>query len=146
MAHKAGDEVLAYCGSCKMDLRAVIIAMEGPRIARVQCRTCKGMRAYRAPLGAKDPGAIPASAMRRRTVPTEKKEVKTISVYAEWANQMSERKHLPRVTYSAATVLKEGDVIQHPTFGEGIVQKLQFPNKADILFQDDIRTLIHSRS
>ncbi len=144
MAYKTGDEVLAYCGSCKMDLRANIVAMEGAKIARVMCRTCKKERSYSSPKGVKDPGATP-TLVKRRSTPTETREIKTISVSAAWENAMSENKGKPKITYNIKTTFKPGDIIAHPNFGDGIVMKVLHPNKAEIMFENDIKLLLHSK-
>ena len=36
------------------------------------------------------------------------------------------------------------DKIKHPTFGEGIVNKLIYPNKVEVIFQSDVKILIHA--
>ena len=66
MASKEGvaSETLAYCTSCKMDLNAVVVAMKGDRIAKVQCLTCKKEHVYKAPKGIDTP-VTAASAKRR---------------------------------------------------------------------------------
>src|SRR4051794_39940197 len=44
---KVGGEVDAMCNKCKMVLAHTILAMVGPKIARVRCETCKSEHAYR---------------------------------------------------------------------------------------------------
>ncbi|MBI2605166.1 MAG: hypothetical protein HYW49_03695 [Deltaproteobacteria bacterium] len=144
MPHKTGDEILAYCGSCKMDLRATIVAMSGASIARVMCKTCKKERGYRSPKGAAEPGKAPGAASRPRA-PREEREVKTVSVFVEWERMMNEHKAAARVPYTVQAALKLNDIIQHPAFGEGYVMKLHHPNKAEVLFRDDIKMLLHSK-
>lgn len=145
MGHKAGEQILAYCSKCKMDLKATIVAMNGAKIAKVTCNTCKTPRSYSAPKGAKEPGAAPTT-RKRSSTPTEEREIKTVSVFTEWTNQMSALNQTPRIPYMISTKFKEGDVIAHPTFGEGLVMKCIYPNKVEILFRDDVKTLIHGNS
>ena len=45
--HKAGQDIDSYCGKCKMTLAHVIVAMEGTKVARAQCKTCYATHAYR---------------------------------------------------------------------------------------------------
>ena len=139
-----GSEVLAYCSQCKMDLTAVVVAKEGGKIAKVMCKTCKKERSYKNPKGVKDPGSAIAAAEKKVRTPTQKTEVKTVSVEVEWNRQMGEAKNAKRVVYSADAKLEVGVIVKHPTFGDGIVQKIVFPNKAEILFRNDLKLLIHS--
>ncbi|MBI3542566.1 MAG: hypothetical protein HY075_04750, partial [Deltaproteobacteria bacterium] len=47
--------------------------------------------------------------------------------------------------YTAKAKLALGDVVQHPMFGDGVVMRIQHPDKAEIIFQNDVKLLIHSR-
>ena len=47
--------------------------------------------------------------------------------------------------YTIKGSFQMGDVINHPTFGQGIVEKLIDDNKIEVLFQDDYRTLMHKK-
>lgn len=148
-AKKTGSEVLAYCGSCKMDLMAVILAMNGASIARVQCKTCKGERAYRAPKGVKEPGAAGtvSSTTTRKTAPKAKEpEPRGVPVAIEWKRLLDDAvaKKNRRITYIPKETFILGDIVDHPSFGPGIVTKLHFPNKAEIIFQNDVKLLVHS--
>lgn len=42
-----GREVDAYCARCKLELAHVIIAMDGVRIAKAQCKTCGSVHGVR---------------------------------------------------------------------------------------------------
>jgi ribosomal protein L14E/L6E/L27E len=133
-------EVLAYCTSCKMDLNSVVVAMQGDRIAKVQCKTCKKEHVYKAPKGVNEPSAKPAKKTK-----AEKEEAGEItSIEAEWQKLMSAHKDAPMKTYSMKSQFALGDKLNHPIFGEGIVGKLIYPNKLEVIFRNDIKVLIHS--
>jgi hypothetical protein len=146
---EAATEVLAYCGSCKMDLAATVVAKVGAKIAKVQCKTCKKEHAYKAAKGVTEPGAEGAAPKKRASKKASAAEAaeaaRTVSVEAEWKRLMAEATKANRVKYSPKAKLVLGDVVQHPSFGEGIVTRLQHPNKVEILFQTDLKLLIHSR-
>ena len=143
------NEVLAYCGSCKMDLVAMVVAKVGSKIVKVQCNTCKKERAYKAPKGITEPGQVPApkKPRKRATSAAEAAEARTVSVEAEWTRLMGEAdKAATRVKYTPKTTLKLGDIVQHPSFGDGVVMRLIHPDKAELIFKTDMKLLIHSRS
>ena len=48
----AGSEIDSWCTKCKLDLNHRIIAMNGTKIVRVECLTCRGHHAYRRPKSA----------------------------------------------------------------------------------------------
>ncbi len=139
---RVAEQTLAYCSQCKMDLSATVVAMKGDQVLRVQCRTCRGERAFKAPKGVTDPKQAPppkATTRRARTASGEKEDR---SVGAEWRKEMLARKDRPLNPYSSKAETKVGDRIAHPTFGEGIVMKQIHPNKAEILFEMDLKVLI----
>lgn len=145
------DEVMAYCGSCKMDLMATVVARVGGKVAKVLCNTCKKERAYKAAKGVKEPGATaPASAKTTRKKSTESAEEaaasKAVTIEVEWARLMDESTKSARVKYSPKAKLNLGDVVEHPSFGDGVVMRIQHPDKAEILFKGDVKLLIHSRA
>jgi hypothetical protein len=145
---QTGSEVLSYCSSCKMDLAATVVAKVGSKIARIQCRTCKKELAYRAPKGISDPtDAPPAKSARRPSTTESALSKKTVSVNEEWKKLMGEAgPKAVRIAYSPKKPLLVGAVVQHPNFGDGLVLKVIFPDKAEVLFEYDVKTLIHSKS
>lgn len=72
------------------------------------------------------------------------KERQTVEM--EWERQRVARKSVPSKLYSFKTKFAIGDKISHPEYGEGYVQKEVYPSKIQVLFQDDVRLLIHGKS
>ena len=48
--------------------------------------------------------------------------------------------------YDRARTYRKGQMLMHPTFGEGEVTAVIEPQKMDVLFADRIRRLIHAHS
>jgi hypothetical protein len=140
--NQVGKEALAYCTSCKMDLAHMIVAMKGDRIAKAQCQTCKKEHAYKAPKGVTEPGKAPKSARARKKAEAQAEEA-AHSIEAEWQKLMLTHKEAPMKPYSMKGKFGLGDKIAHPNFGEGIVGKLIYPNKIEVIFQMDMKVLIH---
>ncbi|MGZ3688029.1 MAG: hypothetical protein ACXWPM_03625 [Bdellovibrionota bacterium] len=130
----AGKEVISFCTSCKMDLNHVIIAMKGDRIAKVQCLTCKKEHAYKAAKGATEP-------KKKRAKKDAEPEGNPIE--AEWEKLMAQHKDAPVKSYNTKGHFTLGDKISHPTFGDGIVGKLIYPNKLEVIFRHDLKVLIY---
>lgn len=140
-----GSEVLAYCGSCKMDLTAVVVAKTGAKIAKVQCKTCKKEHAFKDPKGVTDPGQAPKPSIKRKSASASgDEEVKSVPIESEWKRLMDEAAKTPKIKYSVKATLKLGDVVIHPMFGNGIVMRVLHPDKAEIMFQTSLKLLIHS--
>ena len=141
-----GKELVCYCTRCRMDLGHTIMSMVGSIPARVICRTCKSEHNYKPKKGVKEPGAVapsrgvPGTSTR---APREKVAEKTVPVEVEWMKQLNASTKAIK-GYAANESFDVGDRISHPTFGEGIIQKHIFPNKIEVLFRADLKTLIHA--
>jgi hypothetical protein len=119
-----------------------IIAMVGDRIARVQCNTCGGQHAHRAgPPGTATKRAASTPVARRTTSGRVRKaEVETLPFEAifEGADLSAAKK------YSPATRFEEEDIVEHPTFGMGLVETARH-DKVDVVFKAGRKTLVHGR-
>jgi len=144
VGHAVGKEALSYCSSCKMDLNHVVVSMQGDRLHRVQCKTCKKEHAYKAPKGITDPAKGKAAAAARREKAAAEPQANPVEL--EWEKLMSQHKNAPVRTYGTKTGFALGDRLAHPTFGEGIVHKLIYPNKCEVIFRHDVKILIHAGS
>ena len=129
-------EVLSYCTSCKIDLQHIVVAMKGDKVAKVQCKTCKKEHAFRAPKGVTEP---PPKKKKKSAEPAAQAR----SISAEWEKLMAEKKAAPTRNYNAKTIFALGDKLTHPSFGDGIVGRLIYPNKVEVIFRNDVKILIH---
>jgi hypothetical protein len=137
MAQTVAKEAIAYCTSCKMDLNSVIVAMKGDRIAKVQCLTCKKEHVYKAPKGATEPKAKKPRKKAADAAPEGN------PIEAEWEKLMATHKDTPIKPYTTKGAFLLGDKINHPNFGDGIIGKLIYPNKIEVIFRTDLKILIY---
>lgn len=119
-----------------MDLNHVVVAMKGDRIAKVQCFTCKKEHVYKAPKGVTEPKA-------KKKKDASQADATPHSIEAEWERLMQVHKDVPFKSYSVKSSFILGDKLNHPTFGEGIVGKLIYPNKLEVIFRNEVKILIH---
>lgn len=123
------------------------MAMAGDRIVKVQCKTCKKDHTFKAPKGVTDPSVAKAKAEKKKATKAEKaaasKEEATQHIGLEWQKLMSQHKNVPLKSYSSKIIFNLGDRIAHPSFGDGIITRLIYPNKVEIVFQTDLKILIH---
>jgi hypothetical protein len=134
MAQKleAGDDTDAYCGKCKLVLAHVIIAMRGKRPARVECKTCSAVHAFKA-----EP---PRTGARRATT-----RDKTAEALAQYESLMEGRDLSRAVKYKASQEFGLEDVLDHKTFGLGLVTRVLSDQKIEVTFQGGNKILVHAR-
>ncbi|OGU16260.1 MAG: hypothetical protein A2076_13480 [Geobacteraceae bacterium GWC2_53_11] len=141
----AGDIIEARCTKCREVLNHRIVAMVEEKVVRVECNTCNGVHNYYPPPSVKEAKAPKAaSASKPRATSTTPRVPKKDPVEAEreeWASlnpTFNVDKALP---YNMNGRFQVRNLIDHPTFGLGIVKAVIVPNKMQVLFRDGIKLL-----
>jgi hypothetical protein len=141
MANRVGGEVDGFCTKCRMILAHTILAMVGERIARVKCNTCGGEHAYKAA----EPGtAAPRSSTPRASKPRAEGGTRTRAQEASFEEQLAGKDLATARPYAVGEKFAVGDLVNHPTFGIGLVGAAR-PDKIDVTFKSFVKTLLHSR-
>ena len=114
-----------------MILAHTIEALVDATPVRVQCNTCKSQHGYKANKPAT--GTRTSSSAEPGTRRNNRYEA-----VLERSNASSARR------YSVQEIYNAGDVLDHPTFGLGIVKDVK-DTKVEVQFKDGYKTLIHGR-
>ncbi len=128
--NSAGQNIDSYCGKCKLNLDHTIMAMEGETISRVRCKSCGSSHKFRGPLDVQK--------VRKPKTKNGVGEAATAEIV--WAAGLAEAKGRER-DYSMSSKYRIGDIVNHQTFGKGIVMKL-YANKCEMLFKDRERLMV----
>ena len=133
-----GKEVLSYCNKCKLALAHLIVVMKTKStIGKVKCKTCAGTHAYKDPSKVKVKKATTSRLKNTRT--TSKQSVSDI--WMDALNKATEKSK----PYSPKSKFDKGDVIDHPKFGPGIIDRVIDSDKIEVVFRHEIKTLIHNK-
>jgi hypothetical protein len=124
----AGDPIEARCTKCRKNTNHIVVAMAEDVPAKVQCNTCSGQHKYRPP-------TVPKKAAVRRTVDPKVAEQK------EWQSLRPSMDSRQATDYSMTTAFKVGALMNHSSFGLGLVQSLVGPQKVKVLFEDGKKTM-----
>ncbi len=140
----AGSEVDAWCTKCKLDLNHRIIAMDGDKIKRVECLTCRGHHNYRRPKSAEP--LLKASKRKPRAprkAPSRVSEAEQRR--KEWEEAIMGRGPDDFVAYNISIALEAGLLLRHKKFGDGAVREIVEGGKARVLFEDGEKLLVYGR-
>lgn len=133
-----GKEVLSYCNKCKLTLAHLIMTMKSEStIGKTECKTCKNTHAY------KDPSAVKAT-KTKRGASVKKKGAPQESISDIWMDKIASATAKSQ-EYSLRMKFQLGDIIDHPKFGPGFIEKLIDTDKIQVIFRHDIKTLIHNK-
>ncbi len=128
----AGNSIESYCGKCKEMRDHTIMTMDGDTVAKVRCATCGSMHKFR--------DLLDAQKVRKPRAKKDDGEAATAELV--WEAGLANAKGKER-EYDMAGKYRVGEVINHSTFGKGIVVKL-YSHKCDMLFKDCERLMASS--
>lgn len=129
-----GKEVLSFCGKCKLALAHVIVTMKNETaIGKCQCKTCSAKHNYR------DPEKV----VKKKTTTTTRRKV-ALSEAEIWQTAVAKTNGNAK-PYGMDKMFKEGDLIDHTTFGQGVVMQLIRDGKIRVQFEEALKLLVCSQ-
>lgn len=137
-----GDHIDAYCLKCKLVLAHVVLFKVDGAVSRVKCKTCNAEHKYRGtkPAAGKV-SAVPASGVVRAKKPAAAKAAVN-DAPQKW--DLKSRNMPPETSirnYSIKESFRVNQVINHPTFGVGFVEKVVSDKSIFVLFNDAVRLM-----
>jgi hypothetical protein len=130
----AGGDIDSYCTKCRLNLEHIVVAMVGTTVVKVKCKTCGGIHRFK-----DTPVARPGLSKKKSVASRPLAQTQAI-----WESAIGPAGR-PELVYDMAHSYRAGDVILHPIFGKGIVQKTFF-KKCSVLFKDSERLLVTSNA
>jgi len=128
------QNVITMCTKCGMELNHVVVAHDkGGIVENVKCHTCGSEHKYRP-----DKKRAPKKTSKK-SISTQ--EVDLTKTFEKLAEKFKEKKPLP---YSMSGSFKNDDVIDHKTFGMGIVISAS-SDKMEVAFSGGPRILVCNR-
>jgi hypothetical protein len=147
-----GKDIFAVCGKCG-DTWHVIVALDGTKVTKVQCKFCSGYHRYKrspndpAPAPAVEPKPAKKVAPTRSTAGGKKSAVKKPTATPKRDEPLLEPNlDLPVREYAMSATYQPGERIEHPKFGQGVVENFPEPGKMNVFFEDGRRTLAFARA
>ncbi|MBA3817614.1 MAG: hypothetical protein H0X17_01880 [Deltaproteobacteria bacterium] len=138
MAAGVGADVEALCAKCG-DVWHVVVAKVGDKIVKVQCKQCSGYHRYKSPHGAPAVAKL-ASNKRPPKEPRASKDPVERFEKSSVAADLSK----PARTYRASEKYEVGERVEHPSFGQGIIE-ISEPSKITVFFGAGRRVLVQSK-
>ncbi|GAK49437.1 hypothetical protein U14_00659 [Candidatus Moduliflexus flocculans] len=141
----AGDEIDSYCTSCRLMLAHTVVALIGEKPDKVQCKTCGKQHKYRAKAPKSAGGATTGDAPKKpkavktKTGATRTRKAKETE--AGWEEALAGRDMANSKMYTIAGEYQEREVINHKTFGFGVVVKLLAEGKMQVRFKEGTKLL-----
>ena len=113
MSPGVGADVEALCSKCG-DVWHVVVAKVGAKIVKVQCKQCSGYHRYKSPHDVPADKKLPATHRPPREVKAPVERFERPAVPADLTK--------PSRPYRASEAYEVGDRVDHPSFGQGVVE------------------------
>ena len=137
---RTGGEIDALCGKCELDLAHTILAMVGPKVIKVRCNTCNNEHQFR---GIQPLMKSSSPAAKRAGVGSPGK-TKAAVVTVTWDEQFRAKDLTKAKKYSTRETFVVDDVVDHPTFGLGLVRAVR-GDKVEVAFKQNDKVLVHGK-
>ena len=127
-----GKEILSWCTKCGEPTPHTIVTLlkkGGPN--KCECEKCKASHKYRDP---EKPPKKRKKAASKKSVPVE----------VIWNEAMAGTEG-PSKPYKMNAEFAQGDLIDHPAFGQGVVAELVGTNKIKVIFESAEKLLACNR-
>lgn len=137
---EAGSEVNSHCLKCKSVTNHTVIALANGKIAKVLCNVCGGRHNYRP----EKPGV--AGVAKKKVAGTSGGgNARLAKAEAHFEELLAGRDPSEALVYSMTGIFKKGDLIDHPTFGLGVVTETVLPDKIEVQFRQISKLLLCGR-
>ena len=123
------------CTKCKLPLTHVVVLHNSEGfVERVQCRTCGSEHKYHPDKKAKKP-------VKKKRASAKSRKPDAAAIFEQLSAKFQDKKPVP---YTMQGSYQTDDVIDHKTFGKGIITGVSY-QKMEVAFSDASRLLVCDR-
>ena len=134
--YSVGGDIHAWCTQCKLELGHTLIAIVENVPKKVQCNTCNAQHNYR---------SRPLQGSRTQSKSSARKTRSKEKTYEEYLSHLRDGDPANSKKYNIKGDFHKDEIIDHLSFGIGIVLSRIQANKIKILFKDGPRLLIQNQ-
>lgn len=135
--------VYTDCKKCGAERYHVVLAHTSATSAKVQCEICKSKKTYK--IGSLAKKAMTGVGAKPTRAPSARGAAAKAAAHEnEYQSLLTATATGENVPYNMKVKFTLNQKIQHPKFGLGVVKVAQ-PDKVEVVFQDEVRSLVHNR-
>jgi hypothetical protein len=155
---RVAGEVDSWCTRCRLVLNHRIVSMKDGKAHQVECLTCRAQHLWRPHAPGERPAASAAqraqtgwsgaqrpqtgwSASSSGSGPKSTRVTAAMRQEQMWEKAIAGRSVHDFKPYNVTGSFKEGDLVRHKKFGDGVVTRVVDAHKVEVLFKDEPRTL-----
>ncbi len=130
-----GSQIEVRCPNCRKNREHEILSMKNGKPDQVQCTLCRNQRKYRRPVAQKtaEERLLLKNIELRRSANAGQRQ--------QWDELRPALASGAAKEYSMSAKYRIKDMINHPVFGLGLVQRIIGSQKVEILFEDGVKIM-----
>lgn len=129
--------VYLQCKKCEAERYHVVLAHTSATAAKVKCEICGSQKTYK--LAAPKKAAKPLKPGQKPRATRANKAEEHRLEYARLVESAGDS-----TKYNMRANFSNHQKLEHPKFGVGVI-RASFPDKIEVVFADEVRSLIHNR-
>jgi hypothetical protein len=135
-SYSVGGDIDAWCTKCKLELGHTIIAIIDNLPKKVKCNTCNAQHVFR---------AKPVKRSRSKSKISTRKTRSKETTYEDYISRLRDGDPANSKKYNTKGNFEKDEIIDHLSFGIGIVLSVIQFNRIKILFKDGPKLLIQNQ-
>lgn len=132
------QKVYTECKKCSAERYHVVLAHTSSTAAKVQCEVCGAKKTYKLPT------AKPKKTGTGKPRKSSSAEARKSAHETEYKQMLDTAADADTQAYSMKTKFAQNQKVKHPKFGLGIIKSTQY-DKIEVVFEDEVRLLVHNR-
>lgn len=131
----------AFCKKCDADRYHVVLAHTSATSAKIKCEICGSQKTFtlsKTQTRTGKPLTGAAAKKREQTMSSRK------SSHRNEYDMLMSKDGAPTAAYNMKQKFEKNMKLQHPKFGMGFI-KDALNDKIEVVFEDEVRTLVHNR-
>lgn len=137
-----GKSFYAHCKKCETDRYHTVLALPTETSAKLQCEVCKAKSTWKVPKPKSARSSAPRGAAAKAKANAE--AARSAAHAAEYENMSKSLESAETIAYNMKAQFSKDVRLNHPKFGLGFIRTVQ-PDKIEVVFQDEVRSLVHNR-
>ncbi|MGH7298569.1 MAG: hypothetical protein ACRELB_26755 [Polyangiaceae bacterium] len=146
---KVAGEVDSWCTKCRLVLNHRIVSMKNGKAYQVECLTCRSTHLWRPTSPGDKPSPTAGAGSSARTPraasgsngPRSTRVTPAMRHEQSWEKAIAGRGVNEFKSYNVGASFREGDLLRHKKFGDGVVTRVIDAHKVEVLFRDEAKTL-----
>ena len=126
------------CKKCDAERYHIVLAHSTSTSAKVECEVCHSKKTYKLP--SSKPRKVTGAAAAKKAKAAETRKNSHSKEYHDLVAAAEDS----ALGYSMKNKFDANQKIKHPKFGVGVI-KSTLPDKIEVIFEDEIRMLVHNR-